>query len=77
MDWVNFNKPYKEFVRLNKNIPGALIEVEFNNSRKLFLIGDINTTATIANGGKPFDNTAIVLKYRYVWCHFEPGKQSY
>ena len=77
MQWIEFNKPYKEFVKLKRNIPGALVEVSVRGRRKVFLIGDINPTASCSKGGKPFSNNAIVLAYKYIWGHWEPGKHSY
>jgi hypothetical protein len=77
MRWTEFNKPFSDFVKAGKNIPGALIEVEMRGRRKVFLIGDVNTSGVSSTGGKPFSNKAIVLHYKYIWGHWEPTKHSY
>lgn len=77
MRWIEFNKPYKEFVKLKKNIPGVLIEVSVRGRKRVFLIGDINPTASCTDGGRLFSKNAMVLAYKYIWGHWEPSKQSY
>lgn len=77
MNWIEFNKSYGEFVELKRNLPGALIEVLFKKRRRYYLIGDINPMCSSASGGKPFTSKAIVLRYKYIWGHWEPGKHSY
>jgi len=76
MSWIEFNKSFSEFVKLKRNISGALLEIregeKFPYRRRTFLIGDINTQGSAEEGGRPFSDAAIVLRYRYVFGHFEP-----
>ena len=67
MSWIEFNKSYRKFAKAGKNIPGVLLDILFEDKRQLYLIGHINPMASAADGGMPFPNKAIVVKYRYVW----------
>jgi hypothetical protein len=44
------------------NRPGVLIEVQHNNKRSIFLLGNINCNAGICNDCTAFDDDAIVLR---------------
>lgn len=77
MNWIEFNKPFSEFVKLGRNVPGALIDIVVDGRRRAFLIGDVNTFASSDNGGKPFNDLSVVLRYKYVWGRWTPDKQSY
>lgn len=67
MVWIEFNNTFEKFNSLGKNQPGTIIEILFEGKRKLFVIGDINMFGSSADGGRPFGDSAIVLKYQYFW----------
>lgn len=76
MNWIEFNKSFKEFSDLKRNIPGVVMEVILNDKRKLLLIGDVNESGTRA-GKKKLNDETVVTRYKYVWGRWEPGKQSH
>lgn len=68
MIWLDFNKSFEEFSKIGRNRSGTLIEVLYEGKRKQYLIGDINKSATVEDGGKPFlPSSAIVLKYKIIY----------
>ena len=69
--WHPFNKSFEEFITLGKCISGTLLEVFTNGKRKLFLVGDINTFGSAVEGNYPINKDSIVLRFRYVWGHWE------
>lgn len=69
MSWIYFNKQFSEFTKLKRNVPGALIEILDGTRRKVFLIGDVNTSGSAEDGGKPFSDDTVVIRYQYIWTH--------
>jgi hypothetical protein len=66
--WFKVNKTFKEFVESGRCCTGLLIEVLFNEKPKRYLIGDVNMFGSIANGGMPFPENAIVIRYQIIWA---------
>lgn len=66
-NWINENVPYKDFVAAKKNKSGTLIEVLYKNRRHQYLIGDINTSSSFADGEKSFDEDAIITRYKVIF----------
>lgn len=57
----------QSFAESSLNKPGVLIEVEFNDEIKQYLIGDINIHSGICDDCRAFEDDAIVKRCRVVW----------
>lgn len=66
--WMDFNKPFYDFVRFNKSEPGLLIEVLLNNKRKQFLIGDISMFGSVMNGDCLINPETLIIRYKRIWA---------
>ena len=79
MNWIDFNKSFAEFVKLKRNVSGCLMEIRDGDKppykRRAVLIGDVNSSGSAEEGGKPFSDEAIVLRYQYIWGHWNDGTE--